>query len=78
MINKLIEKTNELIKSNESNKKNQEKYIIIKKILNKNNCFLDMSIDYAYSILRDLNFKENELKNIYLDLIDMSNKKSVN
>ena len=46
-----------------------EKYKLIKEILNKNDCFLNMSIEYAYAILRDLGVSEEKLKSVYLELI---------
>lgn len=48
-----------------------QKYLTIKKILLTPNSFLKMKIEYAYSILRDLNIKEKDIKNIYLELINL-------
>ena len=76
MIEKLIEIANKYIEINKNDTEEQKKYIIIKKILNKNDCFLHMSIEQSYSILRDLNFAENEIKSIYLQLIDLKNIKA--
>ena len=42
---------------------------IIEEILNKDDCFLNMSIEYAYAILRDLGVSEEKLKSVYLELI---------
>ena len=43
-----------------------------KDILIKKDCFLNMSIEYAYSILRDLQIPENEIKNVYTQLISQN------
>ena len=32
-----------------------------------------MEIEYAYSILRDLGIPENDLKKVYMELIDAKN-----
>ena len=60
MIDKLKEMTDVLIKINKDNPK---------EILNKEDCFHNMSIEYAYSILRDLQIPESDLKSYYLQLI---------
>ena len=57
------------IKSNKDNPQELRKYTLIKEILNKKDCFLNMSIDYAYSILRDLQIPETELRDTYIQLI---------
>lgn len=69
MIDKLLIVTDKCIELNKDNEEELTKYKLIKKILNKKDCFKNMSIDYAYSILRDLHIPENELKNVYLKLI---------
>ena len=45
---------------------------MIKDILIQKDCFLNMSIEYAYSILRDLQIPENEIKNVYTQLISQN------
>lgn len=55
------------------NTPNNEKYLIIKKILNTKNAFINMSIEDAYAILRDLSVPEEDLKNVYMELIDPNN-----
>ena len=47
-----------------------EKYVLIKKMLDEKDLFLNIDIEYAYSILRDLQIPENDLKSIYLALIN--------
>jgi len=67
-----LKKTNDiLIKLNDKNEKELKKQLIIKDILEVDNCFLQMTIEYAYSILRDLNIKEEDLKNVYCELIKL-------
>jgi len=70
MLDKLRKITEIMINKNK-NSKELEKYILIQKILNDNNCFPKIDIETAYSILRDLNFEEEELKNIYKELINV-------
>lgn len=69
MIDKLKMITEKHIEANKDNPKKLKKYKLIKEILNQKDCFLNMSIEYAYSILRDLQIPESELKNVYLQLI---------
>ena len=62
-------KKNKEQKENKDNKEILENYKLIKEILNKDDCFLNMSIEYAYAILRDLGVSEEKLKSVYLELI---------
>lgn len=70
MIDDLKEKVDILIEKNKNNIEELKKYKIIKEILYKDDCFLNMNIEYAYSILRDLNVEESEIKKVYSKLID--------
>ena len=70
MIEELKRRTDELINKNQDNQNELKKYTLIKQILNTKDCFLNMDIEYAYSILRDLNIKESELHKTYSELID--------
>ncbi len=70
MIDKLNEVCDKLISLNNSD---YEKFVVIKKILNKADAFINMDIEYAYSILRDLEVPEEDIKNVYLELIDPCN-----
>ena len=70
MIEELIKINERLLLENDNNIKEKEKYLIIKKILNKEKAFLKMNIEYAYGILRDLNVPEENIKNIYFQLLD--------
>ena len=69
MIDKLKMITEKHIEANKDNPEKLKKHKLIKEILNQKDCFLNMSIEYAYSILRDLQIPESELKNVYLQLI---------
>lgn len=69
MIDKLKMITEKHIEANKDNPEKLKKYKLIKEILNQKDCFLNMSIEYAYSILRNLQIPESELKNVYLQLI---------
>ena len=70
MVEELKNITEKLILENDNNINEKEKYLIIKKILNKEKAFLKMNIEYAYGILRDLNVPEESIKNIYFQLLD--------
>lgn len=70
MIDKLRKLNDELINKNINNEDEIKKYKLIEKILSDDECFFKIEIEYAYAILRDLGIKEDQLKNIYLELID--------
>ena len=72
MIDKLKTITEKYIELNKNNSEELKKYQLIKEILNKKDCFLNMDIEYAYSILRDLEIPENEINYIYKQLIDIN------
>ena len=72
MLDKLIEINDLKLKTNLDNEKYQKKHLIIKEILSDKNCFLKMNIEYAYAILRDLEIKEEDLKEVYCQLIDVN------
>lgn len=74
MIDKLKTITEKYIELNKNNSEELKKYQLIKEILNKKDCFLNMDIEYAYSILRDLEIPENEINYIYKQLIDINDK----
>ena len=69
MIDVLKLRVNKLIEENKDNTEILEKYKLIKEILNKDDCFLNMNIKFAYAILRDLGVPEEKLKSVYLELI---------
>lgn len=58
-----------LIEKNKNNPELLKKYELIKKILDTKDPFMNMPIEYAYSILRDLGVKEEDLQKVYLDLL---------
>jgi hypothetical protein len=69
MINKLKEINEKCIEENKNNPEKLKKHKLIKEILNQKDCFFNMSIEYAYAILRDLEIPENELITVYRQLI---------
>lgn len=73
MLNKLIELNNKYIELNKDNEVNLKKHMLIKQILNDSRCFFKMDIETAYAILRDLGIKEENLQEIYKELINIKN-----
>ena len=71
IIKKLQEKNSSIMYLNSDNKEIIKKHWLIKNLLEEENCFLKMSIETAYSILKNLEIKEEEMKNIYLKLVDL-------
>ena len=69
MIEKLKSINEKLIKLNKNNDEELKKQLLIKKILEEKDCFLKISIEDAYSILRDLKISEEDLKKVYIELI---------
>ena len=69
MIEAIKKRADYFIKLYENNPRELEKYVIIKDLLNKKNLFSQIDIEYAYSILRDLQIPEEELKKVYIDLL---------
>ena len=69
MIEKLKSINKKLIDLNKNNDKELKKQLLIKKILEEKDCFLKISIEDAYSILRDLKISEEDLKTVYIKLI---------
>ena len=70
MFNKLKQINELLIEKNKNNKEELKKQKLIQGILSNINCFYNMDIETAYSILRDLEIPEYELKNVYKLLIE--------
>lgn len=73
MIEKLRTLNERLIELNTDDEVNLKKYQCIQKILKEDQCFFKMEIEYAYSILRDLGIQEQDLRKVYLELIDIKN-----
>lgn len=56
------------------NYEDMERYQIIAKILEDNNCFKIMKTETAYKLLSDLGYSMEEVKKIYNDIIfELSN-----
>lgn len=70
MINKLISTNEKLIEKYKDNNEQLEKYLLIRKILNTKNSFSKMNVKYAYSILRDLMIPEENLKEVYIKVLN--------
>ncbi len=69
MIDKLIEINEKLLFKYKNDKKLFDKHIFINRILKEENCFKKIDIKTAFSLLKDLGFKEKDLSIIYLQLI---------
>ncbi len=72
MIEDLKNINEKYIEKYKENPKELKKYEIIKKILNEKDCFIKMNIEYAYAILRDLKIPEDQIRNVYLELISIN------
>lgn len=70
MIDKLRLINEKLIEINQNNPEELKKQELISKLLAEKNCFMKMNIEAAYSILRDLQISEDQLKAVYMKLID--------
>lgn len=64
----LRKKADELLQ-NSNNEKDNKKYEIIKKTLKNDDCFLNIDIEHAYAILRDLGINEESARDYYSSLI---------
>lgn len=72
MLEKLIETNNYIITQTTDSEK-KKKHQLIKKILEDKQCFLKIDIETSYAILRELNVDEENLRSVYLSLIDPVN-----
>lgn len=68
MLKELNKINDSMLELNKNDANYQRRHMIIKKILSDENCFFKMNIEYAYAILKELNIKENELKDVYCKL----------
>ena len=66
----LRQRVDELLQSSVGNEKEHRKFEIIVNILKNEECFLDMDIEHAYAILRDLGISEDSLRLYYSSLIE--------
>ena len=73
MLEKLRELNLKLIDSYQNNEEKLKKQLIIQKMLSFKNCFLQMDIETAYSVLRDLTLPKESIKEVYKELIDIKN-----
>lgn len=73
MLEKLRLINSKLLELKANDEVNFKKYALIDKILSDDKCFFKMSIEQAYAILRDLGIEEENLKAIYMELIDAKN-----
>ena len=69
MINDLREINKKLIKLYKNDDEKLRKQLLIKKILSEENCFFKMDIDTAFNILLDLQITNEEIKNVYKNLM---------
>lgn len=60
-----------LINAYENNSKELEKYKAIKVLLNEEDLFSKIDVEYAYAILRDLKIPEKDIKKVYINLINL-------
>lgn len=67
-LNALREKANELLR-NANNEAESKKYEIIKYLLRNDDCFLNIDIEHAYAVLRDLGIDEESIASYYSSLI---------
>jgi len=68
----MIEKLR-IINNDLKKKTNDKKYFLIEKILKDDKAFFKMDIETSFSILRDLEIKEENIKKVYEELIDAKN-----
>lgn len=75
MLNKLRAKNLELEQKflSQNDHKNVTLQRVISQLLKNNDCFLKMSIEQAYSVLRELNVKPEMYEKIYLELTKPKN-----
>ncbi|MCI8671170.1 MAG: hypothetical protein HFI36_03930 [Bacilli bacterium] len=73
MFNKLKNINEQLLNIYQDNEPERVKQNLIKLVFQNPNCFIEIDINIAYSILRDLKIPETELKTVYLELIDSKN-----
>ena len=73
MFEELIKINNKLlILYKDKDSERLKRHIFISKLLTEKECFHIMNIETAYSVLRDLEIPESEIKPIYLKLLDQN------
>ena len=73
MIEKLRALNEMLIVTSEDDLEELRKQKLIKKLLDDEKCFFKMDIESAYSLLRDLTIAEEDVEDVYCELIDIRN-----
>lgn len=73
MLEKLRTRAQELYDINKTDDVLSHKYQLIINILENENCFLEMSIETAYSLLLDLGIDKEKLEKIYISLTKKEN-----
>ena len=75
MLNKLRSKNLELEQKylSQNDDKNVTLQRVISQLLKDDDCFLKMSIEHAYAVLRELNVKPEMYEQIYLELTKPKN-----
>lgn len=69
MLDKLRKQAEYLVEAT-INTPSHEKYLLIQTILKNDNCFLEMDSIDAISILIDLKVDSDNIKNVYISLMD--------
>lgn len=69
MLDKLRNKA-EILLQESINTPEYEKYNLISNILKNDNCFMEMESIDAISILLDLNIKQEDIKKVYISLME--------
>ena len=72
MIERLKKINKELIIKYKNNPNDLKVQLLIKNILDEDNCFLKMNINTAYAILKDLEIDDNRIDDIYSVLINLT------
>ncbi len=70
MIERLRKINEHLLRKYENNSKELEKQVLIGKMLLDNDCFSKISIEVAYAVLKDLEIENEEIDNIYKELLE--------
>ena len=68
MLEDLNKRCNYLLKKAKT-PEDKKKYTLIKTLLSNEKCFFEIPIETAYSILKDLDIKEETIPSIYMELI---------
>ena len=71
MLKKLIEINNSLITSYASDERKLERQFVISNLLKNDDCFFELPIEEAFSLLKDLGISDYE--EIYLNLVSYEN-----